>query len=400
MTSERHLHYLWACGYALRYPLRDRHGEIIEVLDRGVANHQDGPDFLNAKIRYRGIEFIGAIEIHLFSSLWKSHGHDNHPAYNGVILHIVWIDDASPESLEKRGVPCVELSQTLNKLSPEKLDTHYSFNACEGLDPEHKQGLDPKYLEHLLVMRVEAKIQQLEIALNDLQGNWNALWLSRLMYSLGLKPNAEAFLEIFNSVPFSVWRRLSPSLFSLQLLLLGRAGLLEKLGENLEEEYRFILTKFQLSERKINVFKKVLPRAAPHLRLLQVSGLFFQQDLFSRVVPDYSYLCGIELMQNKVKVAGRALLPPPISDDLAERIIINELIPLHLLYQRKQRGTYLEPSHFFNEISAEKNSVLKAWKKWGIKAKNAGESQALIHQYHKFCEKRLCHLCPVGGAFI
>lgn len=81
-------------GAALR--LQTTTGDAVEVVYRGDWSHGTGPDFANAMVLFRGRELrTGAIELHLATSGWRTHGHDRDPAYDRVILHLVLHDDGA-----------------------------------------------------------------------------------------------------------------------------------------------------------------------------------------------------------------------------------------------------------------------------------------------------------------
>jgi hypothetical protein len=62
----------------------------IEIIDVGTHNKDfAGPDFMNARIKFGNITYLGDIEIDTWNSDWKSHGHYFDKKYNKVILHIV-----------------------------------------------------------------------------------------------------------------------------------------------------------------------------------------------------------------------------------------------------------------------------------------------------------------------
>ncbi len=68
-------------------------GRALRVVYRGVWTHGLGPDFANAFIDIDGDLLNGAIEMHRRSSDWYTHGHERDPAYDDVVLHVVWEDD-------------------------------------------------------------------------------------------------------------------------------------------------------------------------------------------------------------------------------------------------------------------------------------------------------------------
>ena len=72
------------------------------VIDPGQHNSDSGPDFFNSRIRIGSTEWAGNIEIHLRSSAWDSHGHNNDHAYDNVILHVVAEHDREVYTAEGR----------------------------------------------------------------------------------------------------------------------------------------------------------------------------------------------------------------------------------------------------------------------------------------------------------
>ncbi len=70
--------------------IRTADDDIIEVIDTGEVNKDSGgPDFLDARIKIGNITYRGDVEIDIWHSDWKAHGHYLDKKYNKVILHIV-----------------------------------------------------------------------------------------------------------------------------------------------------------------------------------------------------------------------------------------------------------------------------------------------------------------------
>lgn len=72
--------------------LRDEKGRRIEVVHPGMWNRLDGPDFRNAVLRFDGVEVRGDVEVHFSQADWRSHGHESDPAYDSVVLHVLYYD--------------------------------------------------------------------------------------------------------------------------------------------------------------------------------------------------------------------------------------------------------------------------------------------------------------------
>ena len=81
----------------------------------GEQNIDSGPDFCNAKIIIDGTQWYGNIEMHVFSSEWEKHVITHDPAYNNVILHVVYEHDQSIVSQSGINIPCIELKQRIDK---------------------------------------------------------------------------------------------------------------------------------------------------------------------------------------------------------------------------------------------------------------------------------------------
>lgn len=81
--------------------LKSRLGQSILVLNPGVMNRNDGPDFKNAIIFYDGKFYRGSIEVHRKGRDWFLHGHEHDPAYADIILHV--LGTPSPADAELKG---------------------------------------------------------------------------------------------------------------------------------------------------------------------------------------------------------------------------------------------------------------------------------------------------------
>ncbi len=82
------LHYIWKFRL-FQKDLRTTDGQQIEVIDVGLSNTNEGPDFFNAKIKIDDKVWAGNVEIHVSSDEWVKHKHHTNKNYNSVILHIV-----------------------------------------------------------------------------------------------------------------------------------------------------------------------------------------------------------------------------------------------------------------------------------------------------------------------
>ena len=70
--TESLLQYIWKTKTLLKQSLQTTNGELIKILQPGILNTNQGPDFLMAKIIIDEVEWVGNIEIHVKSSQWIS----------------------------------------------------------------------------------------------------------------------------------------------------------------------------------------------------------------------------------------------------------------------------------------------------------------------------------------
>lgn len=88
-VDEKIIYEIWKEG-KFKKELEVGDSQKIEIVDAGTHNKDSaGPDFLNARIKFGNITYLGDIEIDTWHSDWKSHGHYFDKKYNKVILHIV-----------------------------------------------------------------------------------------------------------------------------------------------------------------------------------------------------------------------------------------------------------------------------------------------------------------------
>ncbi|HAE86923.1 TPA: hypothetical protein DCG86_02740, partial [Candidatus Marinimicrobia bacterium] len=86
---EQRLQKLWMTSL-WKQKLETLDGELIQVVSPGTWNHYEGPDFRDALLFIGGTIREGDIEIHYQNGDWYYHGHHRDPAYNRVVLHVIF----------------------------------------------------------------------------------------------------------------------------------------------------------------------------------------------------------------------------------------------------------------------------------------------------------------------
>ena len=112
--KEEFLHFLWQYKLFDVNNLRSELNETIQIVKAGIRNTNAGPDFLNAQLKINDQLWVGNIEIHINSSDWIKHKHQNDKAYDNVILHVVYNNDKSITDKDGNTIPTLELKDLIN----------------------------------------------------------------------------------------------------------------------------------------------------------------------------------------------------------------------------------------------------------------------------------------------
>ena len=107
--NESFLHYIWQFQYFDKKDLCTSTGEQIIVLNPGFRNSHSGPDFYDAQLKLDAIEWAGSVEIHIYSSGWREHNHQEDEAYENVVLHVVWEENEKVIRKDGTLMPTLEL---------------------------------------------------------------------------------------------------------------------------------------------------------------------------------------------------------------------------------------------------------------------------------------------------
>lgn len=63
--NEQLLQYIWQFQYFNKSELQTTDGEVLEIIQPGKINSNQGPDFINAKIKIGNTVWAGNVELHL-----------------------------------------------------------------------------------------------------------------------------------------------------------------------------------------------------------------------------------------------------------------------------------------------------------------------------------------------
>ncbi len=195
VPPERLLQAVWQNQRLLRDQLRTLDGQRLQVLHPGFKNREAGPDFRGAVLQMGGdTPQTGDVEIDLRSAGWRAHGHDRNPAFQNVILHVIWDGE---KSSSVNGLVTLALREFLDAPLSE-LDLWLGSESAETL-PENLRGrcsaplraLTSERLTELLRQAAHVRLQSKAgwFQARARQAGWEqALW-EGLFRALGYKQN-------------------------------------------------------------------------------------------------------------------------------------------------------------------------------------------------------------------
>lgn len=415
--KEDFLHYLWKFRKFDNLNLKTAQNESITIIKPGDYLELSGPDFFNALIKIGDQKWAGNVEIHLKSSDWYLHNHEKDPAYENVILHVVWENDTAIFRENNTEIPVLILK---DYVSQEIIENYYAlvspktWISCERQLNEIDDFVFKNWQERLFFERLERKSLFVYELLEETNQDWEAVLFCMLAKNFGLNTNGNSFLQIAKSIPFSIIRKESFEAGSLEALFLGTAGLLDGEKEDvyfkdLKFKYFFLLHKYQLVKTHVDpvLFFKLRPDNFPTIRLSQLAELYHKhQNLFSKIIA----LKSAKEVYNLLNVSSSeywknhyqfdkesSKKAKPLSKSFLDLIIINTIIPIQFAYSNTIGEFVTEDLiDFMIEVASEKNAVIDKFNSFGIKSVNAFESQSLLELKNEYCNNKACLKCAVG----
>lgn len=422
--KEEFLYYVWKYHLYDTNFLRSVQGDRIEIIQNGRRNTSSGPDFLESQIKIGNITWAGNVEIHVRSSDWNLHKHQEDKAYNNVILHVVFESDTQIQNQKKKIIPTLELK---GKIQPHVwknyqnfLQTRYHFIPCEKMISNFEHDLILNHFKtRLLIERFEEKVAQIERKLTQTQNNWEAVLFVFLTKYFGTKLNRDAMEYFAQSFDFNTLKKCSHKKGQLEALLFGQAGFLEgnmvdEYGEKLQKEYQFLQSKFKLHPCDASIFKfyGVRPPNYVTIRLAQLAALYYEyQNIFSFLMKMKKLAYYYPLFDVKVssywethyhfgKKSSKSS-KKKMTNTFIDILMINVVVPIQYCYE-KQRGVNAieKVEKVLGEIKSEKNTITQNFNALNLSLKNAWDSQALIQLKTTYCNKKKCLNCEIGNKLL
>ena len=419
--KEDFLHYIWKNGFFSKKNLTTSQGEKIHIIDKGISNFNSGPDFLNAKIMIDDILWAGNVEIHKFSSDWYAHHHEKDPAYDNVILHVVYEDNMPVYNTNNSQIPTLVLSKYIPKnliKDYNKLIKNKSILRCQNEIKHVDSYTIIQFKYRLFIERLEYKYNVIQNLLDRTHNNWDQVLYETLLKYFGGVVNKDSFELLAQFLDFDIFKKYKNNSFQLEALLFGVSGFLKEHKSDsyylsLRNEFEFLKEKhgLEILPDQIIKFHRLRPLNFPTIRLAQFAQLCSKtENLFEKLMqvqkPEDAYQffeieAGLYWDKHYNFDKTTKSKKKRIGKNFIDIILINVIVPLKFAYQ-KYKGDYNESEiiNLIESIKPEKNKIVNIFTKIDLKAQNALDTQAIIQLNENYCQKNACLQCDIGHQII
>jgi hypothetical protein len=418
MIKEDFLYYIWKLRRFNCENLELSDGSTLIIENPGEHNTNSGPDFFNARIRIDGTLWFGNIEIHVYSSDWEKHSHQDDPAYNNVILHVVYEHDQDVSTSIGSVLPCLELKPRINKSDVRNykmLRYNRNWIPCEQLISSVSQISKTSAIEKSITQRLATKAERLQQILDKTKNDWSESFYIYLSRYFGMNINADAFEMLALSCPLKMIKKEKDDLLKIEALMFGQAGMLQtefkdEYPDQLKSEYNHLKIKYDLKPVPVSIWKysKLRPYNFPSVRIAQLAGLLWRNaDIFEKAIQQKSIEQLRELFKSNTSPYWAAHFNfekrsrsriKKIGTDTIDVFIINTVVPAIFLYGHLTASEHHKELalKILSEIAPEKNSIITKWQTLGLVVESGFDSQALIEMKTNYCSKHKCLECPIG----
>ena len=416
--NEDLLQFLWQYKILKPLPFITTSGKEITIIKNGELNKDSGPDFFNAQIRIGDVVLVGNIEIHLKTTDWLKHKHQQDKNYDNIILHVVYEHDVDLFQNTNNNVEVLELK---NLISESTINAYTQLNTAKTKIPCHDQLAsvnDLKFiswLERMTIERLEGKVKLIEEYFRSVSGDYTQTFYFLLLRNFGFKVNSLPFELLAKNLPLTILLKHSDNLLQLEALLLGTSGLLEnqfedKYIQQLQNEFDYLKNKYRIIPLSKEIFKfsKLRPANFPTIRLAQFARLLNAKPGLFMAPYDFSNYEEI-VLAHKINLEGYwknhyNMDGNVTSKDLTlgltsiENLIINTFAPFYFFYSKRTGKEEMGDLaiELLNKCDFEQNTKTKLFSEKKTVLSSAADSQATINLYDNYCKKKACLTCGVA----
>jgi hypothetical protein len=436
MVTEKQVLEIWLHTLQNRSDLKTATNEPLTIVYPGRRNDDRGADFKDAIIATGGGRLKGDIEIHVKASHWWAHRHHHDPAYNRVILHVVYQNDTAKSLVLANGfkVPTLALCDydgNNNSASASPLP-------CRGIGYRRNTILIARLLDGAGKARFLSRAALFRETIAR-SGAGQALYQG-IMTALGYSKNKEAMAELAGRMPLLQLEAITSNVVSdsdflarCQALLMGAAGLLPSQHPGIQPISGYIEdweAELEISWDDAHLavcmsakdwhFFKVRPANLPVRRIAAMSYLLLRyrqagllaglEDRLKEAAAD-NEVCSLEqalavapdsywgcFLDFGLPAAGT--VPALLGQERAADIVVNVLLPFAFI-----RGTSESSEKALNiyhdyRASEENSLVTHMRQQLGVSrylVNTACRQQGLIHIYKTHCLEGRCDECPLNN---
>lgn len=415
--TERLLQFIWQFQYYNIQELYLSGGEQLQIIYPGIYNIHQGPDFTQARIKINKTILAGSIELHVKTSDWQKHKHDEDQNYRNVILHVVWENDQE----DYNGVPILSLQNRVHRSLLQQYEQWMkqpAFIPCNQQVNKVSDLIWRGWKDRLLAERLMRKSSTIQQYLLQNNQHWEETFWWLLARHFGTNVNASAFEAVARTIPVQILAKNRSRIHQLEALLLGQAGLLNKEFEEdypnlLKSEYKFLQKKYTLQKSSEGVFfLRMRPVNFPTIRLAQLAMLIHQSSRLFTEIKETTELKTVQRMLNVtandywhyhyVLDEASTFKAKRVGAQMINSLVINSICPMLFTYGLVMNDSACKTKavRWLEETAAEKNTLTNGYARLGVSLQNACDSQALLELKTRYCDVRRCLDCNIGNALL
>lgn len=403
--------------------LRECGGAEIAVVDPGRLNTDAGPDFFNSKIKVDGTEWAGNVEIHVKASDWIRHDHQNDPAYDSIILHVVGVSDRRIHRSDGSLIPQVEVTMPEGFFRTySSLESDLYAIRCARQLPDISALTITDWLESLSVERIQNKAARVMEVFRNCGSDWQQTCFVILARALGFGLNGDPFEMLARSVPLRILHHHSDNPLQLQAILFGQAAMLDSSCHIFDEYYQLLCREYYFLARKYGLrpmrgalwkYARTRPQNFPHRRIAflakacengfsLLSAILSAKDDEEKLREIFAWkLEGYWHSHFSFDVEAKASADT-LSRSSVTLLIINVVAPLIYAYGARIGDPDLAEKalDLLSSLPPENNGIIRDWEQYGLRAGDALRSQALLHLRKEYCDPRKCLFCRFGHSLL
>lgn len=435
--SEEIIQAIWFHLFLKLDELKTTDGKQVRILDRGVWNKDAGPDFKQATIRIGNTVLAGDVEVHWKTTDWDHHRHSENSAYDKVILHVVFVDDAKDKRMPTLAIgnvlsdSLIHIAEMIHTIREDRKNI-FCYDTVPTLEDDF---VDQWILENGR-QRFVSKCSKFEEQWARQKTDLNELLYQGMMDALGFSKNREPFQRLSQKVSYQTLMNSiagdeeATALMRLQAILLGAGGLLTEVKSLQVVPFVQRLENLWTEFQSLHKIKAMLPDEWKLFRLRPDNFPMIRIAGFAKFLIQNRNKSLVEVFTNKFDEPSSDIFKECLSiltvksfghwsehyflegeknrkrGDLIGRqraceILVNAVLPVIAMRAKLTGDSILHQKVlqlYRTSPSLEKNSVVSYMKKQ-FRLGSDGHStiqyvQGLIH-LHKRCSDYSCADCPV-----